>query len=331
MRWRYVLGATLLLSLISFRMNGADSSSGELRLYRWVDDNGMVHYADRIPPTQIEQGHTTLNREGVHTEVVPPAPTAEDIKRAEELARQQLENARRAEEERTANLALLKRFRSLEDLILAREGRVAAVDAMSQTTRDNLRLLQRRWREQHQQQASRQPTDAPLPATLQADMLRIEDQIRTAYTTIITQELQKVAIRSEFDQLQVRYIALKNNTKPNVALLPPSATDALANNMVRCDGAENCQRNWERARAYVRALPDILQEINGSGLLMVMQQDDEEERLLTLVWIQQPTEAAVYLYLNLECKNRLTASQLCTNSAALTARDGFRAALKSAN
>ncbi|WP_105074738.1 DUF4124 domain-containing protein [Chromatium okenii] len=330
MRWQYALGATLLLSLCSFRMNGADSSS-EMRLYRWVDDNGMVHYADRIPPTQVNQGHTTLNPEGIRTEVVPPAPTAEDLKRAAELERQQAENARRAEEERVANQALLKRFRSLEDLILAREGRVAAVDAINQTTRDNLRLLQRRLRELHQQQASRKPTDSSLPATLQADIVRVEEQIRTAYTTIVTQEFQKVAIRAEFDQLQTRYVALKNNAQPNATLLPPPATEVLASNIVRCFGAENCQRDWERARAYVRALPDIREEINGAGLLMVMQQDDDEDRLLTLVWIQQPADTAVYLYLNLECKNRLTASLLCTNAGALTARDGFRAALMSAN
>lgn len=331
MRWRYALGATLLLAVISFRIHGADSGNTDMRLYRWVDDHGVVHYADRIPPTQIDQGHTTLNREGVRTEVVPPAPTAEDIERAQALARQQVENARRAEEERVANQALLKRFRSLEDLILAREGRIAAVDAISQTTRDNIRLIQRRWRELHQQQASHKPTDPPLPATLSADIVRIEDQIRTAYTTIVTQEFQKVAIRAEFDQIQARYIALKSNTKPNVATLPLPAADVLARNMARCYGAETCQRDWERARAYLRALPDIREELNGSGLLMVMQQDDEEERLLTLVWIQQPTDAAVYLYLNLECKNRLTASQLCTNSAALTVRDGLRAALSDAN
>ncbi|WP_200153786.1 DUF4124 domain-containing protein [Chromatium okenii] len=318
---------TTVLWSASLFTAGLVTAAAEGQLYRWVDDSGVVHYSDRIPPQQIEQGHTTLNREGIRTEVVAPAPTAEDLKRIAEQERLQQEAARRAVQERQTNQELLQRFHSIEDLLLTRDGKIAAIDALNQTTRDRIRQAQQRLRDLHKQRLARQPQDPPLPVSFAADMAQVEQQIRAGYTTIVSQEFQKVAIHADFNQLQARYLALKNNATPGANVASPPTAE-LANNLVRCTGAAACQRAWQTAQAYVRAQPDIREELTGAGLLIAVQRDDREERLLTLVWIQQPSDPAVSLYLDLECKNRRTASLICTNQAALKARDGFRAALE---
>ncbi len=320
---------TTVLWSASLFTAGVFGVAAEGQLYRWVDDSGVVHYSDRIPPQQIEQGHTTLNREGIRTEVVAPAPTAEDLKRIAEQERLQQEAARRATQERQTNQELLQRFHSVEDLLLTRDGKIAAIDALNQTTRDQIRQAQQRLRDLHKQRLTRQPQDPPLPVSFAADVAQVEQQIRAGYTTIVSQEFQKLAIHADFNQLQARYLALKNNTASGSHLsAPPLAPPELANNLVRCTSVATCQRAWQTAQAYVRAQPDIREELSGAGLLIAVQRDEREERLLTLVWIQPPTDAAVSLYLDLECKNRRTASLICTNQAALKARDGFRAALE---
>jgi hypothetical protein len=320
--WR----SALLLSA-SLTAGWRSGSSAEAQLYRWIDDSGAVHYSDRLPPTQVEQGHTTLNREGVRTEIVAPAPTAEELKRVEELERAQAAAAQQAERDRRAALELLQRFRSVEDLLLTRDGKIAAIDALGQTTRDNIRQALQKRRALHQQQtAPRTPKDPPLPLSFAADVAQVEQQIRSGYTTIVTQEFQKAAIYSEYRQMQLRYNALKDKESASTPLPPPPIVQA--DNLVRCTSSATCQRRWEQALAYVQALPNLRDTITGQGLLLAVQQDEREERQWTLVWIQLPTDAAVSLYLDLNCKNRRTASLICTNQAALQARDGFRKALE---
>ena len=44
-------------------------------LYKWVDDDGMVRYSDRLPPGQIRKSHSRLNERGlVVSPARPPAP-----------------------------------------------------------------------------------------------------------------------------------------------------------------------------------------------------------------------------------------------------------------
>lgn len=300
--------------------------AAEGQLYRWVDDNGVVHYSDSIPPQQIEQGHTTLNREGVRTEVIAPAPSAEELKLLAEQERLQQEAARRALQERQSNQKLLQSYRSVEDLLLTRDGKIAAIDALNQTTRDNIRLALQRRRELHHQKITRAPKDPPLPLSFAADVAQVEQQIRAGYTTIVTQEFQKAAIYSEFRELQARYNTLKSKTSS--VQLPTDIALVQADNLVRCASSATCQQRWQRALTYVQALPDLREIISGQGLLIAMQQDEREERQWTLVWIQLPNDTAVSLYLDLNCKNRRTASLVCTNPAAMKARDGFRMALE---
>lgn len=303
-----------------------DAAEAEAQLYRWVDENGAVHYADRIPPADIEQGHTKLNREGVRIETIAPAPSDEEIKQAQERERLKAEEARHSEQNRLADQKLLKDFRTLEDLILAREGKIAAVEALNQSTRDGIRFERRRLRELHKKSAELAPKHKPAIQKLQDEIAKAEQFIRNGFSTIIEQEFRKQAIRKDFEQTIARYRKLKNLPESAAATQSP-APEASLGNLVSCQDNLQCLHDWERALAYVRAQADIYDEIVGTGLLFVFQQDDREERLLTLVWIQKTPENPVYLYLDLECKNRLTANLTCTNQSAIAVRDSFRFAI----
>lgn len=48
-------------------------------LYRWVDQQGNVHYSDVIPPAMVKQGHAELNKQGMTTKRVAAAPTAKEL------------------------------------------------------------------------------------------------------------------------------------------------------------------------------------------------------------------------------------------------------------
>jgi len=46
-------------------------------LYKWVDDQGVVHYTDKMPPEAINKGNTELNKQGITIKKTEPALTPE--------------------------------------------------------------------------------------------------------------------------------------------------------------------------------------------------------------------------------------------------------------
>jgi len=57
--------------------------------YKWVDEKGVVHYSDSIPPEAVERGNVQLNKQGVPIKKTDPAPTAEQRKVMQDEAERQ--------------------------------------------------------------------------------------------------------------------------------------------------------------------------------------------------------------------------------------------------
>jgi hypothetical protein len=55
-------------------------SAGAAEVYRWVDEEGNVHYSETLPPNFEDQGHDVLNQRGVllgeDRKLTPPPPKA---------------------------------------------------------------------------------------------------------------------------------------------------------------------------------------------------------------------------------------------------------------
>ncbi len=112
----------------------------ERRTYSWVDEDGNLHYGDRVPATAAEHDKTVLNEHAV------PIATIEGRKSDEEL---RLEALRKAEEEarelqRREDRALLNTYLSVEEILLHRDRRVELFQAQARVTEMYLRNLERR-------------------------------------------------------------------------------------------------------------------------------------------------------------------------------------------
>lgn len=297
-------------------------ADGGAKLYRWVDDQGNVHYTDQVPPSQIKQGHTTLSQEGLRTDSVAPVPTGEALKKAEEEQRRQAEVVRRQESERAADLRLLQTYRSVDELVLAREGRIAGIEAAIQVKRDLLRRLQDQLVQAAAERQKAIRAGKPVPGKLGADIEQSQRLIRDGYAAIIELESEKDSVRQEFAATIQRFKRIKK--LPDDAQDDQVAAVRALPNMVSCQGGEQCRSLWDRACAYVRARSDKDKEISGSGLLIGFQKDQREERRLALSWTQKSPTAPVNIFFDLQCKNRLTASLVCSSADALKTREDFR-------
>lgn len=120
-------------------------SSGAGKVYRWVDDQGVVHFGDQVPPQYATIDRQVLNQQGIAVSTEQGTVTEEersaerDAKSAQDEA---LAAARRDE-------VLLNTYLSVEEIEVLRDRRVSLIDDeinitthYLQSLKDNLKQLQ---------------------------------------------------------------------------------------------------------------------------------------------------------------------------------------------
>ena len=77
----------------------AIASTAQAGLYRWVDDNGKVHFSDKVPVAASKKSHTKLNKSGGITGQVDPEAKQKRLDSIE---------ARKKEKEQLAEIRKIK-------------------------------------------------------------------------------------------------------------------------------------------------------------------------------------------------------------------------------
>lgn len=298
----------------------------EARFYRWVDEQGVVHYTDQIPPTQVEKGHTALSDKGIPLETVPPAQSLDEIKRERELKRLRAEQERLLEQQRAADRVLLSSFRSLDDLIMARDGKLASVDVVIGVARGNIRREQERLAQLRSEAADLERAGKPIPTHLEEGIAKSERAIRDAYSSIVERERQKEEIRVDFERDHKRFRQLKE-IPDDVAQVPEDPSRPAVSNLVGCASRAQCARLWARAVAYVREHATTPVQTAGPNILITAAPKTSEDLSLSLSLIPDHGEESGSLFLDMQCKNTGSADLDCKEERVLRVLDGFRRAV----
>ncbi|MDX1402906.1 MAG: DUF4124 domain-containing protein [Woeseiaceae bacterium] len=173
---RRLLATILVLSLLPLAALAGQKQTP--KLYRWVDNDGVVHYGDSIPAEFAEIERQVVNDHGITVDVMEAKKTEEQL--AEERRQEELRQAR--ELQRRADQALLATYLSVEEIVLHRDRRVELFQAQARVTELYLSNLKRRL-EKLQVEASRyrpysqNPDAEMIDPDLAADIATTKDTI----------------------------------------------------------------------------------------------------------------------------------------------------------
>ncbi len=104
---------------------------GQAQLYRYVDDKGVTVLGNRVPPEFVSRGYEVLDSNGRVREVIPAAPTAEELKANRE--------ARAAQDrQRQSDTTLLRLYSSQADLDRAHARQLAQIESLIQAARSEI-------------------------------------------------------------------------------------------------------------------------------------------------------------------------------------------------
>lgn len=104
---------------------------GQAQLYRYVDDKGVTVLGNRVPPEFVSRGYEVLDSNGRVREVIPAAPTAEELK-ANRAAREAQDR------QRQSDTTLLRLYSSQADLDRAHARQLAQIESLIQAARSEI-------------------------------------------------------------------------------------------------------------------------------------------------------------------------------------------------
>ena len=106
--------------------------SVQAKMYKWVDEDGQMHFGDKIPSKYLVKEHDELNEHGMKTRHREAAKTAEE-KAEERLLEQERKKAALAEKkQKQLDRKLLDTYTTERDLIVARDSRLNALSTQIQ-------------------------------------------------------------------------------------------------------------------------------------------------------------------------------------------------------
>jgi hypothetical protein len=299
------------------------------KLYKWVDDEGHTHYSDKLPPSETKRARTHLDERGVTVDRIDAAKTPEQIRQEAEEARLREEQERLAEKQRAEDRVLLRTFRTTDDIEMAREGQIQAVDTYIRVTQSNIKRLKNTLSEMQKNAANLELSGQKVSPRYLKDIDNKRQALKDAYQSIVDREREKNRIRQSFATDLKRFRELKKLTQTNDPQqeAKQSYIEALQN-VYDCSQQNNCEQAWQKAKAYVKANSTMPVAMDGKNILMTAAPFENDDISMTVSKIRDRKTNQTLIFLDLTCKETNQGKALCARGEkVLRIKSEFQTAL----
>lgn len=176
---------------------------GSVRVFKWTDERGVVHYGDSVPAEYAQSDRSVLNGQGVELSHAPGQRSAAQLS-AEDQAAQQA--AQRAQHDRFL-LATYASAQEIEQLRDERLDQIAGQIKASSSYIDSLstRLTALQERAMHFEPYSSAPTARRMPDELAEELVRTVNESRTQRAALESKRRAEVDMRAQFEADLQRY------------------------------------------------------------------------------------------------------------------------------
>lgn len=194
-----------LVSMVLIFWAGLVMAGEREKVYHWVDENGKMHYGDRIPPEYASSGHVVLNEQGIEVSRVGAEKTVEEKAEAKRRAALLAEQRKSRDAALLRDKVLLSTYLSIEEIEALRDRRIELVAGQIRVTQiylDNLRgkLLGLEKEAQRFHPYSSNPDAPPIDQKLARELSDTLD-------SILLYEQNLARLRQEQDQLASKFAA----------------------------------------------------------------------------------------------------------------------------
>ena len=101
--------------------------SAQAKMYKWVDENGDMHFGDKIPQKYLAKEHDELNEHGMKVKHKEAEKNAKEKAEEQRLEQEREKVALEEQKKKKLDRVLLDAYDSENDLLIARDSRLDAV------------------------------------------------------------------------------------------------------------------------------------------------------------------------------------------------------------
>lgn len=130
---------SLLVAMSVLVVYSADSHA---KLYKYMDEDGVNVLDSNVPARYVKNGYTMLSLDGRVLEIAPRALTDEEMRLRDRRLAEERQIERLAREQKVADQNLLRISSTPEDVIRARDIKLASIEGFINTNQTNLVRLE---------------------------------------------------------------------------------------------------------------------------------------------------------------------------------------------
>jgi hypothetical protein len=206
-----VVGAAAASLVVAFGFAGTARGA----TYKWVDEKGVVHYTDKIPPEAVNKGSTVLDKQARPTKRIDPALTPEQRRQREAEDEQKRIAARAQEEIARRDRALIASYTTEAEIDLARSRALATIDAQLESSHAYVAMLDKRKAELDKRRQAL--GEAPVPAGLERELEGNRSELAKTTALIEQKQKERAAAVGRYDADRARWRELKAIADANAA------------------------------------------------------------------------------------------------------------------
>ncbi len=179
-------------------------------VYRWTDDEGLVHYGHSVPPEHRARGYDRLGRDGSVVERIEPEMSAEE--RARRTAQLALQAQLEAEQENQAarDRLLLAAYRNEQDLLNNLDWRLENLGNQRSALETSLEHSRRRFENLVSQAATQRRRDEPVSGSVEDSIAETRAEIRRLQQAIDELDERKAETSARFQADLERFRAARS-------------------------------------------------------------------------------------------------------------------------
>jgi len=202
----WILCAVALLALPDFPAGVASAANGRT-VFKWVDQQGVTHYGDHIPPEYASQEQHVMNSQGVEINRLDAQKTPEQLATDDQKKAEAVQSQNR-------DRNLLNTYASVQEIERLRDQRVALVSDQIKVTGQFLEGLNGRLKKLRTASMRFKPysSDAnapPMPDQTAEDLVRLGNDIHTQEENLRQKRSEELTMRKQFESDISRFKELK--------------------------------------------------------------------------------------------------------------------------
>lgn len=188
----------LMLAALAF------SSAVEAKLYKWVDDKGVTHYGEVIPPEYSPKNSASLNEKGRLIKKNDDIDNKDRLINAEDEAKKRTDHEAKLEQRRK-DAALLNTFTTEKEIDLARDRNLRQVESVINSVRSLQKTAQENLKNYQQEAEERKRANRKIPASLQADITESENKLAKLQQDLVKAQEKLAAVKASYEADKLRF------------------------------------------------------------------------------------------------------------------------------